>query len=117
MKNGSGRHNETKLRMIRVAADLFHKQGVVSTSPEEILEGSGTGKGQFYHYFGSKAGLVHEVLQAHLEAIRSGAARIRGAGLAARMCSKGVSAVSARTDPPCDPPRLSAPAGESANRR
>ena len=70
------RDNETKLRMIRVAADLFHKQGVVSTSPEEIIEGSGTGKGQFYHYFGSKAGLVHAVLHSHLEAIKKGVARV-----------------------------------------
>src|SRR5215813_6526488 len=70
------RDNETKLRMIRVAADLFHKQGVVSTSPEEIIEGSGTGKGQFYHYFGSKAGLVHAVLHSHLEAIKRGVARV-----------------------------------------
>jgi AcrR family transcriptional regulator len=61
-----------RLRIIQAAADLFHKQGVVSTSPDEIIAASATGKGQFYHYFKSKEGLVHAVLQAHLEAIQSG---------------------------------------------
>ena len=63
---------ETKLRIIRAAADLFHKQGVHLTSPDQIIEASGTGKGQFYHYFKNKIGLVHEVLQAHLQTIESG---------------------------------------------
>lgn len=67
---------ETRLRIIHVAADLFHKQGVRATSPDEIIEVSATGKGQFYHYFKSKEGLVHEVLQAHLAAIKKGAAPI-----------------------------------------
>jgi AcrR family transcriptional regulator len=62
------------MRIIRAAADLFHKQGVRATSPDEIIEASNTGKGQFYHYFKIKEGLVHEVLQAHLDAIRDGTA-------------------------------------------
>jgi TetR/AcrR family transcriptional regulator, transcriptional repressor for nem operon len=63
---------ETRLRIIRAAADLFHKQGVAATSPDQIIAASGTGKSQFYHYFGSKEGLVHEVLQTWLEAVRGG---------------------------------------------
>jgi TetR/AcrR family transcriptional repressor of nem operon len=66
------RGEETRLRIIRTAADLFHKQGVRATSPDEIIEASRTGKGQFYHYFKSKAGLVHEVLQEYLDAIQAG---------------------------------------------
>ena len=76
MHGRPGRRNETKQRMIRAAADLFHKQGVVATSPDQVIEASNTGKGQFYHYFGSKEGLVHEVLQSHLGAIQNGAAPI-----------------------------------------
>jgi TetR/AcrR family transcriptional repressor of nem operon len=56
---------------------LFHKQGVRATSPDEIIEASRTGKGQFYHYFKSKEGLIHEVLQAHLEAIKNGTAPLK----------------------------------------
>jgi len=68
---------ETRLRIIQTAADLFHKQGVRATSPDEIIEASRTGKGQFYHYFKSKEGLVHEVLQIYLDAIRGGTAPIQ----------------------------------------
>lgn len=63
---------ETRLRIIRAAADLFHSQGVAATSPDQVIAASGTGKSQFYHYFGSKEGLVHEVLQTWLEAVRGG---------------------------------------------
>ena len=67
---------ETRLRIIQVAAELFHKQVVGAISPDQIIEASGTGKGQFYHYFKSKEGIVHEALQSHLDAIRTGAAPV-----------------------------------------
>jgi TetR/AcrR family transcriptional regulator, transcriptional repressor for nem operon len=71
------RGEETRQRIRRTAADLFHKQGVRATSPDEIIEASRTGKGQFYHYFKSKDGLVHEVLQSYLEDIQAGNAPLR----------------------------------------
>src|SRR5207245_593346 len=46
-------------------------------SPDEIIEASGTGKGQFYHYFKNKEGLVHEVLQFYVAAIKSGSAPVK----------------------------------------
>lgn len=67
---------ETRLRILRVATDLFHKQGARATSPDEIIEASRTGKGQFYHYFKSKEGLIHEVLQAYLEEIKTRTSRV-----------------------------------------
>src|SRR6516164_7367399 len=76
MKNGvstrTAKGDETRRQILAVAADLFHRQGVAATSPDQIIESSGTGKGQFYHYFKNKEGLVHEVLQTYLEAIRNG---------------------------------------------
>jgi len=77
MTTRSAQGAETKRRMIRAAADLFHKQGLNATSPDDVIEASNTGKSQFYHYFKNKEGLVHEVLQAHLEAIRTGTAPIK----------------------------------------
>ena len=71
MKSKFVRGAETRLRIIRTAADLFHKQGARATSPDEIIEVSRTGKGQFYHYFKSKEGLVHEVLQTYLQEIKT----------------------------------------------
>lgn len=68
---------DTKLRIIRTAADLFHKQGLHATSPDEIIEASETGKGQFYYYFKSKEGLIHEVLMWHLDSIRNGKSPIK----------------------------------------
>jgi len=76
MNARSARGAETKLRIIRAAADLFHKQGARATSPEQVIEASGTGKGQFYHYFKNKEGLVHEVLLHYLEGIESGTGQI-----------------------------------------
>ena len=76
MKPKSVKGTETRTLIIRTAADLFHKQGVGATSPDEIIEASKTGKGQFYHYFKSKEGLVHEVLQSHLNAIKTGTAPV-----------------------------------------
>jgi len=68
---------ETRLRILRTAADLFHKQGARATSPDEIIEASRTGKGQFYHYFKSKERLIHEVLQVYLEEIKTRTARVK----------------------------------------
>jgi AcrR family transcriptional regulator len=77
MRARSAKGAQTKLQIIRAAADLFHQQGVRATSPDEVIQASGTGKGQFYHYFKNKEGLVHEVLQAHLEEIKAGTARVK----------------------------------------
>src|SRR5262252_6441065 len=77
MTKRSAQGAETRLRMIQAAADLFHKQGVRATSPDDVIEASNTGKSQFYHYFKNKEGLVHEVLQTHLEAIRTGTAPLK----------------------------------------
>ena len=46
MTKRSSQGAETRLRIIGAAADLFHKQGVQATSPDDIIEVSGTGKGQ-----------------------------------------------------------------------
>ena len=76
MKTRFVRGAETRLRIIRTAADLFHRQGARATSPDEILEVSRTGKGQFYHYFRSKEGLIHEVLQVYLDEIKTGTSQV-----------------------------------------
>jgi AcrR family transcriptional regulator len=76
MTERSTRGEQTRMRIIRAAADLFHQKGARATSPDEIIEASRTGKGQFYHYFKNKEGLVHEVLQAYVDEIKTGTAQI-----------------------------------------
>jgi len=63
----------TKVRMIRAAADLFHKQGVHLTTPEEVVKAAGATMNQFYHHFTNKEGLVHAVLGTYYDAIRDAA--------------------------------------------
>jgi TetR/AcrR family transcriptional repressor of nem operon len=77
MKTPFVRGAQTRLRIIEAAADLFHQQGIRATSPDDVIDASGTGKGQFYHYFKNKEGLIHEVLQTHLESIRTGNAPVK----------------------------------------
>jgi len=76
MKKLSKKGRATRERILRAAADLFHRQGVHLTSPNDVIRDSKTGKSQFYHYFKSKEDLVHQVLQSYIEAIREGAAPI-----------------------------------------
>jgi TetR/AcrR family transcriptional regulator, transcriptional repressor for nem operon len=61
----------TKEKIIRVALDLFHENGINATSVDEILKASGTGKSQFYYYFKSKEGLISAVLDSFFEFIKS----------------------------------------------
>jgi len=77
MKTPFVRGAQTRLRIIEAAADLFHQQGIRATSPDDVIDASGTGKGQFYHYFKNKEGLIHEVLQTQLESIRTGNAPVK----------------------------------------
>ncbi len=72
MRARSEKGEKTRQRILRAAGDLFHAQGVAATSPDQVIEASETGKGQFYHYFKSKEGLVHAVLQNYLEEIHAG---------------------------------------------
>jgi AcrR family transcriptional regulator len=74
MKRLSKKGTATRERMLRAAADLFHRQGVHLTSPNDVIAESGTGKSQFYHYFKSKEDLVHQVLERYIAAIRDGSA-------------------------------------------
>lgn len=72
MRKLSKKGRATRDRILRTAADLFHRQGVHLTSPNEVIRESRTGKSQFYHYFRSKQDLVHQVLQGYIAAIRQG---------------------------------------------
>lgn len=59
-------------RIVLSAWDLFHEKGLDGTSVDEILKQSDTGKSQFYHYFGSKDGLVHAMLEEARRMIKDG---------------------------------------------
>jgi AcrR family transcriptional regulator len=66
----------TKEKIVAVALDLFHENGINATSVDDILEASATGKSQFYYYFKSKEGLISAVLESFFKFIRSDASPI-----------------------------------------
>lgn len=64
---------DSRTRILDAALDLFHAQGVSATGLGQILDVSGTGKSQFYHYFESKDDLVLEVMRHFRGQLESGA--------------------------------------------
>ena len=48
----------TRGKIIDAAWKLFYRQGYDDTTVEEIIEGSGTSRGSFYHYFQGKDALL-----------------------------------------------------------
>ncbi len=63
------RGRAVKARIVAAAADLMYRRGVAATSVDDVLAASGTGKGQFYHYFADKRELVEAVLRHQLERV------------------------------------------------
>ena len=52
----------TKEEIVRIAIELFRKQGYNRTSMNDLAQACGLQKGSFYHYFNSKEALMREVL-------------------------------------------------------
>lgn len=66
-KRRTARGRSSRARILQAAVQLLRAHGAGATSVDQILERAGAGKSQFYHYFGSKAGLVREVIRAELQ--------------------------------------------------
>lgn len=69
MNAKSARGASTRQRILETAAKLIYKNGVNGTSVDDVLNASGTGKSQFYHYFSSKDALVRELVDYHAKAM------------------------------------------------
>jgi AcrR family transcriptional regulator len=67
MQPKTSRGRRMRRRILETAAQLIHTRGVEATSLDLVLSESGAGKGQFYHYFGSKGELVEAVLRHQME--------------------------------------------------
>lgn len=68
----------TRQRIVDAAADLFYMQGVEVTSIDDVIDASGTGKSQIYHYFGPKPKieLVEAVVDHEIERVLSEQGRL-----------------------------------------
>ena len=61
----------TRQRILDAAADLMYTQGVESTSIDDVIDASGTGKSQVYGHFRDKRELVEAVVEAQIERVLS----------------------------------------------
>lgn len=55
-------------RIVRAAADQFHRQGLHGASLDDVLDTARVGRGQFYRYFDSRDELVPIVLDPQVDA-------------------------------------------------
>jgi AcrR family transcriptional regulator len=54
---------------VKAAADLMYAHGVERTSLDDVIEVSGTGKSQMYHYFSDKSELVEQVVRFQVDQV------------------------------------------------
>jgi AcrR family transcriptional regulator len=59
----------TRQRIVSAAADLVYARGVSNTSLDDVIEASGTGKSQLYHYFEDKDALIEAVVAEQVERV------------------------------------------------
>ena len=62
----------TRLHIVRAAGDLFHRQGVESTTADEVIETAAVSKTEFRQHFKSKLELVSAVLRCYFEGLAGG---------------------------------------------
>ncbi len=58
----ASRGSLTRKRILDAAQELFHRNGMNSTTLGDVLRASGTGKGQFYQHFASREQLAEQVV-------------------------------------------------------
>jgi TetR/AcrR family transcriptional regulator, transcriptional repressor for nem operon len=63
------RGRRTRAAIVDMAATMMYDHGVATTSLDDILAASGTGKSQLYHYFTDKSELVAAVIDRQLERV------------------------------------------------
>ena len=68
---------DARLQIVRAAGDLFHRQGVESTTPNEVIETAGVSKSEFRQHFKSKLELVGAVLRHYFEGLAGGVGPLR----------------------------------------
>lgn len=61
----------TRDMILEKTQELIYKQGYIATSISDIMQASGVGKGQLYHYFASKQAIGLEVVAGLLDTWRS----------------------------------------------
>ena len=71
------RTSETRLRIISAAADLFHRQGLGSTTTDEIIDAAGIARADFHQHFKNKVELASAVLRHYFEGLAAGVGPVK----------------------------------------
>jgi AcrR family transcriptional regulator len=89
------RSEETRLKILTAAQDLFGKAGYDATGVSEICAGAGVSKGAFYHHFPSKQAVFSAILDVWLERLNN---RMLSARLAENNVPDGLVAMAGQTN-------------------
>lgn len=68
---------ENRERIMQCAEQLFYEKGYDATGVQEIAAGAGVTKPTLYHYFGSKIGLLQDIMETKIGQIRQSLDNVR----------------------------------------
>lgn len=63
-------HDEKRRHILKVAAEVFAREGIARASMNEVARACGTSKANIYHYYASKDDLVFGILDSYLSELR-----------------------------------------------
>ena len=76
MKRSTAPLVQTRLRIISMAANLFHKKGVRATHVSEISQAARVTRQELYRHFRTKGDIAKEVVRAYLAEIKTGTSKL-----------------------------------------
>ena len=72
-------HDEKRQHILRVAAEVFAREGIARASMNDVARACGFSKANIYHYYSGKDALVFDILDSYLFTLRQ---RVMGLRLA-----------------------------------
>lgn len=76
-------HGEKRRHILRIAAEVFAREGIARASMNEVARACGISKANIYHYYDSKDDLVFDILDSYLSELRDWVFDVDRAGLSA----------------------------------
>lgn len=75
-------HDDKRQHILKVAAEVFAREGIERASMNEVARGCGISKANIYHYYSSKDDLIFDILDSYLSELRDLVYAIDLSGLA-----------------------------------
>ncbi|MEL6689312.1 MAG: TetR/AcrR family transcriptional regulator [Pseudomonadota bacterium] len=64
-------HDDKRRHILKVAAEVFAREGIARASMNEVARACGTSKANIYHYYASKDDLIFGILDSYLSELRT----------------------------------------------